>query len=167
MPDLFPTFPDEARLWIYAASRPLEEAEQARLCADLAPFFEGWTAHGHPVKGAAGIRDDRFLFVAGYVPGGDLSGCGIDASIDAVEAAIRGLGASWLSSLDVLFRGPGGRVEALARPAFRAAVRRGEVTAATPVFDLSLTTVGALRAGHFERPAAASWHAAVFRIPAG
>ena len=37
--------------------------------------------------------------------------------------------------------------------------------AETPVFDLSLTTLGQVRDGGFEKPAGASWHARVFRIP--
>jgi len=33
------------------------------------------------------------------------------------------------------------------------------------VFDLSITTLGALRDGDFEQPAGAAWHARVFQIP--
>ena len=51
------------------------------------------------------------------------------------------------------------------RPAFRALVRDGAVTAETPVFVTTLDSLGALRASGIERPAAESWHARVFRIP--
>lgn len=167
MAPLFSTFPDEAPLWIYAAPRTLTDDEQRTVLATLEGFLDVWASHGRPVRGEALFLHDRFLAVAGEVVGGDLSGCGIDASVHAVETAIRAVGLHWLSSLDVLYRAADGSVQALSRPAFRAMVNAGDITTETPVFDLSLQTVGALRAGRFERVAGATWHAGVFHIPAG
>ncbi|ARA91709.1 MAG: hypothetical protein D6685_04065 [Bacteroidetes bacterium] len=163
---LFSTLPDEARLWVYAADRPLTAAEQTTLTRRLMPFLASWTSHGRPVQGAMHLLHDRFLLVAAVLAGGaDISGCGIDASVHAVEEAAEAVGVRWLSPLEVLYRDDEGQIRHVPRSGFRQLVRAGTVTGATPVFDLSLTTVGALRAQGLERPASAGWHARVFRIP--
>ena len=165
MSTLFPHLPDHARLWVYAADRPLSETEQARLLQRLEAFFGQWASHGRPVEGAATLRHDRFLLLAGLVRGGEISGCGMDASVHAVEEASAALGFSWRSPLDVFYRDAEGAVEALARAAFRKRVREGDVTAETSVFDLSITALADVRQGRFERPAGETWHALVFKIP--
>lgn len=164
-PTLFPDLPNEASLWIYAANRSFSEDEKTALIEGLEPFLAQWTTHGHPVLGDAAIAHDRFLLVAGIVPDGELSGCGIDASIQAVKMLFNRLSLDFVPGLDVLYRATDGAVRNVSRPEFRALVQSGAVTAATPVFDLSLTTVGALRQGGLEKPAGRSWHAKVFRIP--
>ncbi len=165
-PELFPTLPDAARCWIYIADRRLTEAEQASLLDALTPFFKGWASHGRPVQGAATCLDDRFLVVAGALTQeGTISGCGIDASVHAVEEAAARLGVKWASPLLVFFRNAQGHVDSLPRSAFKRLVADGTVTAQTRVFDVSLMMLGQLRNGGFEKPAGASWHARVFRIP--
>ena len=165
-PNLFPTLPNEARCWIYIADRRLTETEQASLLNALHPFFQGWASHGRPVQGAATCLDDRFLVVAGtLMQEGTISGCGIDASVRAVEEAATRLGIKWASPLLVFFRNADGSVDSLPRSAFKRLVADGTVTAQTRVFDVSLTMLGQLRNGGFEKPAGASWHARVFRIP--
>lgn len=163
--DLFPALPDDARCWIYAAEHPLSEAEQQALLDELNAFFDGWTSHGRPVQGAATILDGQFLVVAGTIPGGDISGCGIDASVHAVEAAAARQGVAWASPLRIFYRHADGTVRHVTRGAFRRSVAAGEVTAETLVFDVSLTLLGAMRGGGFEQPAGQAWHARVFKIP--
>lgn len=163
----FPDYPDDANLWVYVADRPLDEAAAAALHRELDDFFANWTSHGRAVNGEARLIDGRFLLVAARLnEEGDLSGCGIDASVNALEDAAARIGVAWMPALAVAFRDDSGRVQVLPRPAFRRAVREGTVTAETPVFDTSLNTVGDLRARGLEQRAADAWHARVFRIPA-
>ncbi len=156
--------PDDARLWIYPADRPLSRDDEAALQGALGDFFEDWASHGRRVRGVAHIVEGRFLLVAATLDG-DISGCGIDASVHAVEAAGQAAGVGWLSPLTVFFRDGEGNVAVAPRPVFRKRVRGGEVTAETMVYDPSITTVGELRAGAFVKTAGASWHGRVFRIP--
>ncbi|MGI9175513.1 MAG: hypothetical protein ACR2GR_09380 [Rhodothermales bacterium] len=165
MSTLFPSLPDQARLWVYAADQPLGETQQARLLEKLDAFFSQWASHGRPVEGTATIQDDRFLLLSGLVRGGEISGCGMDASVHAVEETGAALGISWLSPLSVFFRDADGIVQSLPRSAFRKLVRAGTVTTETSVFDLSITTLADVRQGRFERPAGETWHALVFKIP--
>ena len=161
----FPALPDDARCWIYTAERPLTATEQNTLLETLTTFFDTWTSHSRPVQGNAVIVDDCFLIVAATLAAGDISGCGIDKSVHAVETAAQEMGFGWVSPLQVFYRDANGVVQHVSRPSFRRLVGDGIVTADTPVFDVSLTTLGLLRTGAFESPAGRSWHARIFRIP--
>ena len=158
------TLPDSARLWIFTADRPLAPTEATTLTERLDAFLAEWASHGRAVPGDAAVLHDRFLAVAAHLEGG-VSGCGIDSMTHAVEEIGRDLGIGWLDGLHVTYRDEHGDIRAVTRPAFRALVRDGAVTAETPVFVTTLDALGDLRTGGLERPAAEAWHARVFRIP--
>ncbi len=163
----FPNLPDEARLWIHPADAPLTEATQTALLDHLSTFIEGWTSHQHDVRGAAAVLHDRFLILAAVrSDGGDISGCGIDDASRTIDEAATRLGIDWVPSLYVLYRTADGSIDAVSRSTFQERAEAGEVTIDTPVFDPSLTTLGALRNGEFEQPAGQSWHARLFALSA-
>lgn len=171
---LLAPLPDDARLWLFAADRPLTDEEQDALLDRMGGFAAGWTSHGRAVPAAVALVADRVLAVGASLQADALnagiSGCGIDALEHAVAAAADALGFGWLPALDVLYRADDG-LRALSRPAFRALAREGAVDADTPVLDLVLSTVGALREKGVEHPAGDTWHGRVFRLsertPAG
>lgn len=158
------TLPDSARLWIFTADRPLSNAVADTLRERVDAFLTEWASHGRAVPGDAAVLHDRFLAVAAHLEGG-VSGCGIDSMTHAIEEIASDLGFTWLDGLHVAYRDENGDVQAVPRPAFRGLVRDGAVTAETPVFVTTLDTLGDLRTGGLERPAAEAWHARVFRIP--
>jgi hypothetical protein len=96
-----------------------------------------------------------------------VSGCGIDKLQHAVEDAAGAAGFAWVAPLDVLYRDDAGEVRTLSRPAFRDLARAGAVHGGTPVFDLTLRTVGALRTEGIEHPAARRWHGRTFGLAEG
>ena len=163
--DKLSNLPDQARLWVYAADHSLTDEERATLDGALTTFFASWKSHGRPVRGAYDIVAGRFLLIGAIVEDADISGCGIDASVNVVEQAARDLDVDWLSPLHVFYRTPEGSVRAVSRSDFRQLVERGEVTTQTPVFDVSVDTVGALCDGAFEKQAGTSWHAQAFALP--
>lgn len=158
----FPQLPDEARLWTFAASRPLSAAEAERLLGRVDAHLAQWRAHGRPVVGAREWREDRFLLVAADERASGVSGCGIDSLFHALGEAERELGVTLRDRSRVWFRDRAGEVRALGRPEFRALVRGGEVDGETRVFDHTAETVGDERTGRWERPLRTSWHAEVF-----
>jgi hypothetical protein len=167
----FPDLPGHARLWVYATDRPLTDAEEETLIRRLEDFLADWTSHGRPVTGEAEVRDRRFVLLAAHRPGAPaeeanegVSGCGIDASVQVLEDFAEETGLDWVSGLDVLYRDAEGHVESASRPAFQKQAAAGTVDAATPVFDLSVETVAALREGRFEHPAGQGWHAEAFPL---
>jgi hypothetical protein len=158
------SFPTHAQLWIYAADKPLSAEVQENIQRQLAGFFSQWQSHGRKVTGTSEIWHDRFVAVASYLEG-DISGCGIDASVHAVEEVGAKNGVSWLPAMTIFYQDAQGNIQALTRPAFRALVQQGIVTADTTVFDTALNSLAALNQNGFAKPAANSWHAKVFRIP--
>ena len=62
------------------------------------------------------------------------------------------------------YRGPQG-VARVPRATFAELAESGAVTPETIVFDTSVVTVGAVRAGHWERAAKYTWHGRSFFQP--
>jgi len=162
---LFPDLPDAARCWVHTAAAPLTDETTDALETRIESFIEGWSSHGRSVTGRVSVLENRFLILAATLADGSISGCGIDGAVHAIEEAAADLQIDWMPALHVVYRGPDGSIETAPRPAFRARVEDGEITADTPVFDPSLTELGEIRSGSFEQPAGASWHARAFSIP--
>ncbi|NNE70015.1 MAG: hypothetical protein HKN29_06585 [Rhodothermales bacterium] len=159
--------PREARLWLYVSSRALTPDESGRLNEMMDAFVSDWSSHGRPVLGATDFAEGRILGIGALVPAADISGCGIDKSVHRLEELGREMGIEWLAGLSIAFRDTSGAIQVVSRPAFRKLIASGEVDASTPILDLSLMTVAELQDRGIERALGASWHARVFRIPAG
>lgn len=151
--------PDGSRLWVFGASRPLEEEDVTLLRRRMPPFLAEWTAHRRTLRAAWDLREDRFLLIAVDETGTEASGCSIDALMRHLAGLEEALGATLLDSTPIWHRGPDGTIAAVARSEFRRLAAEGELTDRTPVFDPTLSTLGQLRAGRLERPAGRSWHA--------
>ncbi len=163
----FARLPADARLWIFAASRPLAADESAALLARVDEFVDGWLAHGHPVVGARDWRHDRFLLVGADERATGVSGCSIDTLFRVFKELEGRLGTGLLDRSGVWFRDAAGRIRSATRPEFRALVQSGEVGEDTVVFNNTITTVGELRSGKWEVPVRESWHAHAFAVGTG
>lgn len=155
-------FPDDSRLWVFAASRALTPDEAATLIARIDEFLGGWHAHGHPVVGAREIRLDQFLLVAADERATGVSGCSIDSLYRVLKDAERDLRVGLLDGSLVFYRDADGTVRAGSRADFRDLVRDGAVDADTAVFDNTVASLGRLRNEEWEKPLRASWHARAF-----
>lgn len=164
LPDPLRKLPDEARIWIYAASEDLNDRQEKRVAEILNDFCSSWASHGRAVDSAADVIEGRFAVISGRIEDGDISGCGIDASVHALDRASTELGIDWQPALTVHYRDENGLVRSVSRSAFRELVQSGVIDAGTPVFDLSIKTLGQLREGLFEQPAARTWHGRVFKV---
>ena len=166
---LFSGFPSNAQLWIYPTRQLLGEQRRDQLLNAVRAFLSTWRSHGTPVTAAAEVLDDRFLVIAAYVEGDHVSGCGIDASTRVLKDAASGVGIEWEDALNVQYRSDSGTVESVSRLDFKRLARNAAIDSSVFVFDPSLTTVGELREGAFERPASESWHRRYFdqAVPAG
>jgi hypothetical protein len=159
----FDRMPADARLWIFAASQPLDPGQRDQLLAIVDGFLNQWKAHGAPLTSARDWRYDRFLLVAVDERAAGASGCSIDTMVRQLEGLERAMGVALLDHGPVLFR-RGDRIERLARPEFATLARQGDVSAETVVFNNALTRVGELREGKWETPARSSWHARAFGL---
>jgi len=161
MKNLFPAFPEDAKLWVYAMPRPLTEEQRKLVTSRLAEFVTQWNSHGAPVHGAFDIVENLFVLIAGYVDDG-VSGCSTDSMVRVMkqlrEEGLDGFDRSW-----VFYRDGDKRVHTVTRSTFQDLVAAGKVSPDTPVFDNTVQFVGDLRRGAFETAFANAWHAAAFK----
>lgn len=156
----FDTLPDDARVWVFGADRPLTGAETTRLLEVVDTYLARWAAHGTPLTSARDWRDDRFLTIAVDQRAAGASGCSIDALFHQLQQLERALATSIVGGGRVFYRDGSGTVHSTDRATFTDLAEHGTITAETRVFDPTVTTLGAWRTG-FERRAAESWHAAL------
>ncbi len=135
----FDKLPDNARVWVYQANRPLSDGDVNAITNALQPALSQWAAHGQALLASARVIENRFVVVAvdeGYnLP----SGCSIDASV----RTLRQLG----ESLDIDFfdrsaavRTTIGTVQTIDLPVIRGAVSDGSLTPETTVFNTLVKT---------------------------
>ena len=157
----FDDMPEQARIWIFAADRPVTSDEQEVMLRETDAFLDGWVAHGVPLTNARELRYDRFLLVAVDETASGVSGCSIDAMVNNLKSLERQLALRLLDSGAVQFRSDDG-IRRLARPEFASLVDSGDIGLHTTVFNNTVTTVGDVRGGRWETAASESWHAQAF-----
>ncbi len=157
----FQQLPEDARVWIFSAERPLGDDERARLIADVDAFIDQWGAHTVPLTAGRELRYDQFLFVAVDQRAAGPSGCSVDALVRQMKGLERELGVELVNHAPVLYR-RGQTIERVPRAAFAELATAGDVSLETMVFNNTLTSLGDVRAGRWEVPAAESWHAQAF-----
>ncbi|NNF25949.1 MAG: hypothetical protein HKN73_01840 [Gemmatimonadetes bacterium] len=160
LPDL-EHLPDEARIWIFAADRPMPEDESRAVLEAVDGFLEDWAAHGVPLSGARDWRHDRFLVVGVDESLAPPSGCSIDALVGVLKDLEVRLGVRFLGNESVWYRTDEG-VHRATRGEFKGKAQRGEVTPDVVVFDNAVTRLADLREGRWEGPARERWHGPAF-----
>lgn len=156
----FRALPDDARVWVFAADRPLAPAAADRLLAEVDAFLDRWAAHGQPLTCAREWMEDRFLAIGVDQRDAHASGCSVDGLFRVFKALEPQLGATLLGGGRVLYRDAAGAVQSVTRAEFGARAARGEISGDTRVFDPTVGTAGAWRE-RFETTAASSWHASL------
>lgn len=153
-----PRLPDDSRVWVFGADRALTADEIARVDSALREFLAGWAAHGAPLRTWHDVIELRFVVVAVDERSAGASGCSIDALSRQIGEIGRSLDVGLLGGGRIWYR-DGDDIVCCDRAEFRARAAAGDVTARTRVFDPTVSDLGAIRAGHLERPAGESWHA--------
>ena len=157
----FEELPPDARLWIFAAERPLSAEESNRVLDETDAFIDEWTAHGIPLNAGRELRYNQFLLVGVDERAAGVSGCSVDALVRRMRQLESVLGVELANNAPVLYR-EGNVIERVSRERFAELAAAGTVGPNTRVFDNTLTRVGDLVAGKWEVKAADSWHARAF-----
>ena len=157
----FAELPDDARLWVFPASKPLSAAESERLLSTVDELLETWEAHGSSLQTSREWRLGQFLLVAVDEAATGVSGCSVDALVRCLRRVEHDLDLSLTDHRPVFFRDRES-VRSVSRDEFAELARSAAVGPTTTVFDNTVPNVGALRAGLWETPAAGSWHGKAF-----
>jgi hypothetical protein len=157
----FNQLPPDARLWIFAAERPLSAVESSRVLEETDTFINQWMAHGVPLSAGRDLRRDQFVLVGVDERAAGVSGCSVDALVRRMQQLESVLGLELVNNGPVLYR-EGEAVVRVSRDRFAELAAAGTVGPNTRVFDNTLSRVGDLLAGRWEVRAADSWHARAF-----
>ncbi len=152
------SLPDTSRVWVFGSDKPLEPEARATLLKEVDRFLAEWKAHGAPLTTGRSWKHDRFLTIAVDQSTAGASGCSIDGLFRTLKALEPTLGASLVTSGCVFYRDESGNIVCSSRDRFAALGAEGKVSASTPVFDPTVTSLGEWRA-RFELKAGESWHA--------
>jgi hypothetical protein len=157
----FDQLPSDARLWIFAAERPLASDEGSRVLAETDAFINQWMAHGVPLTAGRDLRHDQFVLVGVDERAAGVSGCSVDALVRRMQQLESELGVELVNNAPVLYR-EGDAIQRVSRERFAELASSGTVGPTTKVFDNTLTRVGDLQAGKWEVRAADTWHGRAF-----
>ena len=157
----FQQLPSDARLWIFAAERPLAVDECRRVLAETDAFIEAWSAHGVPLVAGRELRHNQFVLVGVDERAAGVSGCSVDALVRRMQRLEEALGVELVNNSPVLYR-EGDTIHRVSRDRFSELAASGTVGPNTRVFDNTLTRVGDLEAGKWEVKAVDSWHGRAF-----
>lgn len=158
----FTAMPASARVWVFGAAAPLPEGTASLLLDTVDAHLSQWKAHGTPLVCARTWYDQRFLVVAVDEAATGASGCSIDGLFRVLSTIEAQLGTSLVDAGQVYWRDIHGQIASGSRADFKQAFGDGEITEASTVFDLTVSTKGEWQA-QFERPLSESWHAKLVR----
>jgi hypothetical protein len=162
----FESLPAAARLWIFAAERPVTGSAARRLLDAVDEHLERWNAHGSPLTCAREWTEDRFLTIGVDQSTAGASGCSIDGLFRVLKGLEGELGTRLVGGGTVYYRDPAGPIVAVSREEFSELAADGAVRADTRVFDLTVATAADWRE-RFETETARSWHANLLPETAG
>src|SRR5262245_28462950 len=136
----FEKLPQDARLWIFSAARPLSSVEEAQVLAETDAFIEQWSAHGVRLTAGRDLRHHQFILIGVDERAAGVSGCSVDALVRRMHELEHRMGVELVNNGPVLYR-DGKNICRVERDQFAELVSSGKVNLDTRVFDNTLTKV--------------------------
>lgn len=99
---LFSNLPDESRVWLYLADRPLSKQEEMWFNDELALFLASWTAHNKKLKCDGKVLFSQYVVLVVDEWFEKASGCSIDASTHFIKKCGAKLSIDFFNRLFVL-----------------------------------------------------------------
>jgi hypothetical protein len=147
--------PDNARVWIYQASRFLTSSEIEIVESEVSAFLADWTSHGVAMDAAFEISLNRMLVIA--ADESMASGCGIDKSVKCIQALGSRLEIDFFQRTVVLYR-MNDQLRESSLHEFWALRKALVVNDETQVVDTTVKSLGEYRS-EFQKTFSRSWHA--------
>ena len=134
---------DEARIWVYQASRSLEDEEKAKMLQKAQAFLEQWTSHGSPLQCSAEVFYNQFLILAVEESVQNATGCAVDDSVRFIRELEQAFQVSLLDRVHVAFR-RGGTNFVVPLEQLKTKIEERVVLADMLTFDNTITSKKAL-----------------------
>lgn len=156
IPD-FQHLPDNARLWVYAANRPINLEEHEYICGRLSNFIDDWQAHGAKLKAAFTLLHRRFILIAVDEGPQNATGCSIDACVHEIQDIGQSLGLDFFNRMQVVYRDETNNlVVSCSIAELKALIAGHDFPDDTPIFNTGITHLSDLNT-NWEIPAYQSW----------
>lgn len=156
----FDTLSDEARVWIYPASRAFNLKECEKIIAKLNTFLTQWTAHGASLNAGVSIPYKRFIVIALDESQQGATGCSIDKSVKIIQEIEATYSVTLLDKMNVSFK-QGEYITYKPLIDFKKMIKSKAVTKNTIVFN-NLVVNKEEFLTQWEVPAHQSWHSRYF-----
>ena len=99
---LFPALPDDSRVWLYLADRPLSEEEETWFNNELALFLASWSAHNKQLQCDGVVLFAQYVVLVVNEGFEKASGCSIDSSTHFMKKAGAALNIDFFNRLFVM-----------------------------------------------------------------
>ncbi|MGY6559365.1 MAG: hypothetical protein ACXIT9_08790 [Nitritalea sp.] len=152
----FDTLSDEARIWVYEASRPFAPEEQSEIEARLHAFCQNWNTHGTPMSTSFQIRYGQVILLAAEEQAGQVSGCSIDSSVAVLREIEARFGLDLLNKGKVSYVKSEKEVEVLPLAEVKEAVAQERIQRHSFILNPTVTHKRELEQSWLQ-PAAESW----------
>ncbi|MCV9387963.1 hypothetical protein [Reichenbachiella ulvae] len=130
----FDELPGTARVWIYQADKTFGQADLEVIAEEANKFFDGWAAHGAPLKSSYKVFHDKFLVIAVDEQFNQASGCSIDASVGLVKTLEQKLGINFFDRSKVCFL-VNDEIFESSLTEIKQLVEQGKIQSDTPTFN--------------------------------
>jgi hypothetical protein len=151
---------DSARVWVYQASRPLNQHELDAINTYLTREMAAWAAHGEALQGSFDVRFHQVFVVAVDEQVNQASGCSIDASMRWFKELGAAMNIDFFDRSCAVVQGEGLTLIPLLE--IKKAVLEGILKSDSMVIPLQTADVSAYRAD-WVVPATATWLAKYFQ----
>ena len=152
----FTDLPDQARVWIYQASRPFSKEEKADITREIEAFLKQWAAHGSDLVTSYEIPYDRFIVIGLNEEVQCATGCSIDSSVHFIQTLESQYQIELLDKMNVTHK-EGDKLLYTPLKEFRSLAKKRKISSSTIVFN-NLVVDKAEYTSHWEVPAGQSWH---------
>jgi hypothetical protein len=149
--------PDHSRLWLLALESLPDRATESQLRRGLEEIVAQWRHKGQIYQGAGLLLEPQLIAVAEPSLAAQPSGCAIDGMLLRVRRLTERLQLRLMDpAVSILVRFAD-RLVVIPKSEIQACLDDGTLDGRTPVLDLSLYSLGDLRAGRLEAPLAGTW----------
>lgn len=158
----FQSFPDDARLWLFAFTSPLDLNHLSQLSKGFEAFKPHWKTHGKLIESAWMVLENQILAVVERTMGQEPSGCSIDAMLRHTQKMAQVMDLQIVDAQQVVIR-KNSRIKILQKSEIPWFIECGELQPETQVLDLGLLELSQLRGGKLTRRLENTWIARKYR----
>jgi hypothetical protein len=155
--------PLNSRVWIYQASRELNNDECEQIINRSKEFINTWYSHDLELRASVDIRYNRFIIIYVDESVASVGGCSLDKSTRFVKSVEQEFQVSLFDRMNFAYK-ENGVVKSAIKAEFEHLVSEGIVTEDTIVFNNLASTKDELE-HQWEIPFKNSWHQRLFPIP--